>query len=545
VSRLPPGRAAAIAVAAVALLVVASGLGNGFAYDDVALLVQDPRLHSLHGLGARLTEPYWPSGLYRPVTLAVLGAEWAASGGSALAFRVVSSILYAGVCLAVLFLVLRAGAPRWAALLGALVFAVHPIHSEVTANVVGQAELLSTGLTVAAVWWYLRARAQPGVSWGDALGVTALFLLAANAKESGYVIPGLLVAAELLVVREAGPWAARLLALRAKALLLVAAALGSLAVRSMVLGGIGGETPHLSLDGLSLPDRAIAMLAVIPEWGRLLIWPVHLQAEYGPPGLVPATEFGLAHLHGLGLLVGVTALVAWGWRRAPLVSFGLVWIVIALAPVSNVVFPSGILLAERTLFLPSVGLAILAAGLARLAGLSLVDRPVIQRPALAAVALILAMAGVRSAARQPAWRDTLTILEQTTLDAPLSYRAQLLLGKEQLHRGHVAGAEAAFRRAGELWAHDPRPFEELGQLLRARGDCQAAIPVLEAGVRADSTADTARGRLVECLIKERRWDAAESEVQRGLAQGVSAYGEALRRIAAGRGERGAPSPGIR
>lgn len=525
---------AAVVAAGVAILVVAGGIGNGFAYDDVALLVQDPRLHSFATIPSRLAEPYWPSGLFRPVTLAVMGTEWVAGGGAAPVFRIVSTLLYALVSVAALLLVRRAGAPRWATLLGAIAFAVHPVHSEVTANVVGQAELLSALFAVAAVWWYVSARQQAGLGWRDSLVVIVLFLLAANAKESGYVVPGLLVAAELSVVREARPWRQRLAALRTPALLLLAVMLGSLAVRSQVLGGVGGETPHSALEGLSLLERAVAMLAVVPEWTRLLLWPAHLQAEYGPPGLVPRTAPGMAHLPGLFILIGCGWAIIRGWRRAPLVSFGLAWVVISLAPVTNVVFPTGILLAERTLFLPSVGLALAIAGAATLLPARWAAQPGLRRAATGIVGAVLVVAAVRSAIRQPLWRDSLTILRQTVQDAPRSYRAQLVLGKALLYDGDRPGAEAAFRAAAALWERDPRPFEELGQLLRARGACGEAIPVLRAGVLADSTSDTARSRLVECLIVERQWDEAEREIGRGVAQGVTGYGGALRRVQDGR-----------
>jgi len=525
-------------VTAVALATMVTGMANGFAYDDVALLVNDPRLHALPTLPARLLEPYWPSGLYRPVSLGVMGLEWVAGGGSPMVFRLVSALLYAVVCVASVQLAVRAGAPRGAALLGGLVFAAHPVHTEVTANTVGQAELLSALFALAAVGWYLRARQAGALTWTDALAVTLLGLLSALAKETGYVVPPLLVATEVLLVRDAAPWRQRLALLRPGVLLLAAAFLAALALRVAVLGGLGGETPHRSLLGVPAAGRATAMLAVVPEWVRLLVWPARLQADYGPPGLEVVTRLGPAHLTGLLALLAGAGVMAWGVRRAPLVAFGLAWTGIALAPVANVVFPTGILLAERTLFLPSVGLALAVAGAAAALRPGLDGRPVV-RGALTGLLLAVVAAGVlHSARRQPAWRDTLTILERTAQDAPASYRAFLVLGKERLHQGDHGGAAAAFRQSTALHRGDPRPFEELGQLLRRDGRCGEAIPVLQAGVAADSTSDVARSRLIECLIVERQWEEATREIDRGLAQGIVTYQRALERVVAGRARDG-------
>lgn len=521
-------------VAAAALLAVAAGLGNGFAYDDVALLVLDPRLHTIDALPARLAEPYWPSGLFRPVTLALLSLEWMAGGGTPILFRLVSTLGYVAVCLAVLALATAAGAPGRMAVLGAVLFAVHPVHTEVTANIVGQAELLSTGLSLAVVTWYLRARSRGDLSWGVVGGITLLTLAAVHTKETGYVIPALLIAAEWLVVPDSRPWPTRLARLRAPALILGAAILGALALRVQVLGDLGGETPHRSLAGLGLADRAVGLLGVVPEWVRLLVWPWRLQAEYGPPALDWVTAVGPAQVAGAALLLIAGVVLVRSRKRAPRLAFGLAWIAIGLAPVANLVFPTGVLLAERTLFLPSVGLGLVAAGLADLAASPSRVRPVMQRVSMALAGGLLLAGLVRSATRMPVWRDTLTILRQTVRDAPTTYRARLLLGKELARLGDPASAIEAYREATVLYQGDPRPYEELGQLLRADGRCAEAIPWLEGGVRADSTSDIARSRLVECLIVERRWEEAELEARRGLAQGVAGYAGAVRRAAAGR-----------
>lgn len=521
-------RIALALVGLAAVVVVLPGLGNGFAYDDVPVIVDNAALHSLDSLPRRLTQPYWPTGLFRPVSLAAFAAEWMAGGGSPLPFRVVSTVLSLAVSVGAALLALALGAGAGAALIGGLAFALHPVHSEVTANIVGQAELLSALFAMAAVGWYIWARRRPSLAWGDAFIVTLLTVLSAHAKESGFTVVGLLVAVELLVVADRRSGAERWKILRGLALLMTAAVLGSLALRTSVLGSMGGEVPHRTLEGLAFWERGVAMLAIVPEWTRLLLWPAHLQAEYGPPQVVPQITLGSSHLIGVLIFAVVVMGLTWSWRRAPLVALGLAWIAIALAPVTNLVFPTGILLAERTLFLPSAGFALMLAGLVDLAGPRLASRSRIL--ATAAIAVILVLAGLRSAARQPAWRDTLTILRQTTVDAPRSYRAHHLLGKELLHRGDRAGARRAFAQAGALWDRDPRPFEELGQLLRADGNCADAVPVLQRGVLADSSSNTARSRLVECLIIERRWDEAEREIARGLAQGVTSYRNPAARI---------------
>lgn len=529
-------RIAMLLLVVLALAAVLTGLANGFAYDDVALLVSDSRLHSLGSLPGRLLESWWPSGLYRPVSLGWLSAQWLVGNGSPLVFHLVSTVLYVLACLLVYRLAIRCGAAPWAALAGAAVFAVHPVHAEVTANVVGQAELLSTLFVLAAVNWYLAARQGPNFSRLAGLGLAGLFLLAAHSKEGGYVLPALLLLAEVLVVRDSRPLRQRVGALREGWLLTLAAFLAALAVRRAILGGFGGETPHPQVAGLGMMERAVAMLAVVPEWARLLIWPARLQVEYGPPGLVMTPVPGPAHWIGLLLLLLVAGLLVVALRRrATLVALGIGWMAVALAPVANVVFPTGLILAERTLFLPSVGLALAIAGVAyqALGASGTRGRRWVTGFAVAVGVVVIAGA-VHSARRQMAWRDSLTLHAQSALDAPRSYRAQMMLGRELAIAGDTAQAIRQYQRAIGLWQSDPQPFRDLGQLLRVQGRCAEAVPLLARGLAADSLDQISRSRLVECLLVERRWDEAEREIERGLGQGVVAYRNAQARLQAAR-----------
>lgn len=523
-----------ITVVLAAFLVTIPGIGNGFAFDDVPVIALNTALHSPGTSLDRAFDPYLGGQLLRPVPQLFFALQWWVGDGNPLIFRLVNMGLYALVCVLVFLLIRRAGASLPASFLGALVFTVHPVHSEVTANGVGQLELLTTAVVLAASCWYLYVRVERPWRRVDTLVIATCLVIATHTKEVGYVLPVLLVALELMVIRDPRPWGITVARLREPALVLTAVFLGSLAVRKHFLGSLGGGDAHQSLLGLGLVERTRTVLMLIPEWGRLLLWPARLQAEYGPPALDPGSGIGTAHALGLLCLVATVTILVRCYRRQPAVSLGLAWILVGLAPVANLLFPTGILVAERTLFLPSVGLAIALAATTDQIRLRLVHRPHLKGVGLAGTTVLLLLAGWRSADRQPDWRDTVVLLSRDAQTAPHTYRLHYLLGQEHQSRGNVVEAELAFDRAAGLWARDPRPFSALGQLLRARGECGEAIQVLGKGVLADSTDDQARSRLVECLIVGQRWDEAEREAERGLAQGVSAYQNALTRVRAGR-----------
>ena len=101
------------------------------------------------------------------------------------------------------------------------------------------------------------------------------------------------------------------------------------------------------------------MLGVVPEWFRLFFWPEHLRADYSPHEIVGATHWGVAQTFGAALLVA-DLLSSRGRAGAPrpAVTFGILWTAIGMSLVSNVLFATGIVLAERTLFLATIGVVI-------------------------------------------------------------------------------------------------------------------------------------------------------------------------------------------
>jgi hypothetical protein len=144
--RSPVGaQVAAMAVAMIALLLFAPGLLDGFAYDDVPVIVGDPRIRSLSNLPAILTGGYWQNSdlaIYRPLTTLSFSVDWSLAPANAAWFHFTNILLNAGAAVLVFMLLNRlfAAGP---ALAGALLFAVHPVHVEAVTNVVGRAELLS------------------------------------------------------------------------------------------------------------------------------------------------------------------------------------------------------------------------------------------------------------------------------------------------------------------------------------------------------------------------------------------------------------------
>jgi hypothetical protein len=290
-----------------------------------------------------------------------------------------------------------------------------------------------------AVWSALSGR--------HPFGAVAAFAVALFCKENAIVVPALVVWAWMAGI---GRPARR----RAAALLggwLVAAA-GWAAVRTIVLAphtGMRDLAPvFVGLDAVGIRLTAVAALADV---ARLLAVPVSLRADYSPLERTAVLGPGDARfLAGLAVAVAWGALVALALRRGRRAeALGLGWAAVAFLPVSNLVLPVGVLVAERTLYLPSVGVAIAA-------GAALAAIPA--RRAGVAVAILVLTGAARSATRVPVWRDDLRLTESILDDSPGSYRGPARTGGLLQSARQPASALDAYLQATRLFDRDPAVF---------------------------------------------------------------------------------------
>ncbi len=504
--------------ALVAVVSMALVVRNGLVYDAAQLLLHDPRYAAPIDWGGILTTSYWSTGLWRPITSFFLGIQTALGGTShPIVFHLTSLLLYVAVSVALVRLLFAwSGNAAASALAGAL-FAAHPIHVEVVASVVGQAELLAALGLMGGAWVWHRA-AQDGVTrWTIPLLLGAQ-CVAALSKEQGFVLPALLVGQHLLLPRRLSRREAFRIGTP-----LVLLVIMLLLVRTLVTGSLSGGAPLPFIASLSVAGRAVTALGVIPDFVRLLIWPLHLQGEYGPPELMIGSPFTLHHLAGLTLvLVGVLGFVRWR-KTAPLAAFGIWWIVVTWLPTSSLILPTGVMLGERLLCLPSIGASMVVAGVGTVLSTT------VRRPAAIAALVLTAAFTIRSIVRIPVWSTSGRFFGELTSDAPRVYHAWYVRGGTDQLSGDSLGAERAFRQALTLWHQDPAVHEALGQVLRRGGRCAEAVPVFKQGLAVEPTRTQLRAKLGECLLRVGDSTRAAALANEGIAIGQEEFTGLLKR----------------
>ncbi len=479
------GWRSAILVAIVACGVNLGALAPGFIHDDHRIIEQNELIRSLARLPEIMTHGYWSVGaadqpiLYRPVTILSFALNEAAFGPDPDRYRLVNLALHALVSILVLRLgrrLLGNAAGLWfdAPLASALIFAVHPIHTEVLGEVVGRAELLAAAGTLASLLAFLRGRdlllagERTRAVMLSGVAVVA-FGLGFLAKENAVAAPFLALLADRVIVRGRLAWRHHLAmaAMLAACLVARAAALGSLNPPGQI---------HFIDNPMAfapfLPGR-LTSLGVLARYALLLALPLRQSIDYSFNAIPIVSRLAdPAALCGMALIAGLLTGIVLTWRRAPAVAFSLGFVALSLLPVANLLLPIGTIMAERLLYLPSVGACLLAgAGLDRYLRL--------RRPASGRVLLVvlpvLVLFGGRSALRLRDWRDDYTIFQSALKVVPDSVRALYNFGAACEDRGKYSEAERVYLRAVAIWPDfSDAHYNLAGVLGRRRAWDQAA-----------------------------------------------------------------------
>jgi len=424
-------RDAAVVLGAVAAAWATSFAGT-FQFDDWNVIVNEPRVASP---GA-----WWASmpGI-RPL-LKLTYALDRASGLGLAGFHAVNLAIHAGSALLALALLRRVAvrtgadgaAARAAPLLGALLFALHPVQVESVTYVSGRSSSLLGLLVLASVVTWMEGR-ETGRAWLWAALSPLLLGAALGVKETAVVLPIALVLLMAVDVSRPFRWREAIGAVAPHVAVLAIGAAAFLA--SPVYGRMLRESARLRGPGENLLTHVDAV-----AWLSAQV--VRIDRLVADPAL-PAVTAWNARVAGEALLLALALGVALAsLRRRPALAFGILWFLLWLPP-AGWWLPRPDPANERQLYLPLLGPAWLV-------GLGLSPWAVAGGARRAAVAAGILALGVATASRSLAYRDEVTFWRDVVAKAPHGARAHGNLGFALAARCRTDEAEAALLRALEL-----------------------------------------------------------------------------------------------
>jgi hypothetical protein len=339
-----------VALIAVVFAVYSNVYANAFLYDDINSIVNNQLLRSWHNIPT-LFRTHLSSGsnsastYYRPLTVSLYLLVFQIAGLQAYAFHLLNVLFHAGNACLIFCLGRKLKFHPFAAFLGALLWAVHPVHVEAVTYMSGTTEVLYAFFCLCAAIVLL-----PDFSRRRIGAASLLFILALLSKESAIAFP--LLAGVLVYYKDEKRFDPRtylrLWPLAGIAIIYIALRLG-----------LAPDAPNHKLaptDPWSAATSGLEPFAAFPMYVRLLLAPTHLYMNHA----VRAS----GALWTAQLLAGfsLAGFAAWQVMKPqtlatlPL-SWGILWFIGAFSPVSCV----GTIVYEHWLYLPLAGI-LLGAG---------------------------------------------------------------------------------------------------------------------------------------------------------------------------------------
>jgi protein O-mannosyl-transferase len=451
--------------------------------DAAALVSTDSRVHSATVENLRLIamRTYWSSitasSVYRPLVTLSWMMNYVGFGNKdrALGYHIVNLALHLINVILSWLVIRRIWGDPFLAFLAAAVFAVHPVNVEAVTNIAGRADLMAATGVLSGLLLHIclpdfagwrRIAALVGLALASCFGLLS--------KEHAIILPATMLLYDILFRSriQTGSYLAVLTPI-----------LGILAWRHWVLSGIMDDIVVVDNPLRAAPfwKGRLTALEVLWRYLGLLVWPRQLSWDYSYNQIPLATTGG-----GLIALTGVLALAGFLgslYRRAVAVCFFGIFFFLAIGPTSNLLFLIGSILAERFLYLPSIGFAVCI-----VAAIAAICRRLVPSHAVKITAAVIAVAlaglGARTWVRNREWTDGTKLWDSSLAVSPGSFKTHLARINSLYRRGLnqfsldecIEEAQQAVAIVADLPPEQStsRPLATLGSLYQLKGDTLTA-----------------------------------------------------------------------
>jgi tetratricopeptide (TPR) repeat protein len=479
------------------LIVYGASLSYGFIWDDIWLIVENPQIKSPDVIYRAFSGAFFRIPFYRPLVTLLNAASYFLFGLRPFYYHLTNLLLHIlnAVLLYELLVIFLRASPV-AALLGALLFAVHPVHTEAVSFISGRTDLLATFLLLLGLWTYLLKYKHPHTPIALFHSITlCIFILGLFSKESFVVFPVLLLAFDYYL---SGAQSLRqfcrqfscvpgrrqqqstpLICSTAQPCLifyggLVLVFLAYLVARSAVLHG-ASLPPY---PGGSFVATILTMTKIFFHYLALTFLPLKMMASYEYYFAVSHTILEWRVLLALAGIAIFALLLLASFRKHSRYFLALFWFGVTLLPVMNL-FPLGLWLAERFLYLPSIALSFAAAFLVD--DVATIRSRRESKLLIAVLLLLIVTFSAMTIHRSAAWRSDVILSRDAVRKNPNNPIAMTSLALALLPRGQSAEARQILEKAIEI---DPAKFyprltEAYALSLINTGDYDRATSVIE------------------------------------------------------------------
>ncbi|MEO6165977.1 MAG: tetratricopeptide repeat protein [Chitinophagales bacterium] len=420
------------------LLLYGNTLFNQFALDDGMVILENKFvLQGINGIPDIITHDSFygaignsenlNGGRYRPLSLISFAIENSLFGNSPLVYHLFNILLYLFTCV-ILLLLLRRFIFRehpLAAFIAAFLFTIHPIHTEVVANVKSRDEIFSLLFLLLTLYYLLEYAVNSGKPHQYILSILS-YALALLSKENGFIFTAIIPITVYFFSEK------KVSSLISQSIPFWVVAVFYLLLRTTVIDENQNEVTEV-MDNpyllASLPEKYASILFVLLRYLELLVWPHPLTYDYSY-NQIPYSDFSSMQVWiSVAIHLSMTVLIFTGLKKKSLPSWCIIFYLSGIFIISNLLINIGAPMAERFLFQASVPFLILLTEAARKV-LEKWSAP--SGSKMAAVALVLVLITMLSSytviIRNAVWKSNETLFLHDVKISSQSARANTYAG---------------------------------------------------------------------------------------------------------------------
>ncbi|XP_045479364.1 protein O-mannosyl-transferase Tmtc3-like [Harmonia axyridis] len=366
----------------------------GFVFDDISAIKDNRDLRPHSPLVNIFFNDFWGTPMhkeqshksYRPLCVLTFRWNYMLWQLEPMGYHLVNMLLHSVVCV-MYFRMCSMFLPEIASFVAAMLFSVHPIHTEAVTGVVGRAETLSSVFFLAAFLLYTKAsRRKNQTAWKYLLISMFSMAIAMLCKEQGITVAGICISYEVFISQKVKlqqikyflksalsskssyqlPWSNNA---TKRIIVLVTSTVCLLLFRLQIMGS---QLPVFTrfdnpASVAPTPTKQLTYNYLLSVNLWLLLFPCNLCCDW-TMGTIPLVETFL-DLRNLATICtyaffGLMAFIAFttnNTKQRVVILMGLSLMVFPFLPASNLFFPVGFVVAERVLYMPSMGFCLLVA----------------------------------------------------------------------------------------------------------------------------------------------------------------------------------------
>jgi len=496
-------RLGGLVIAAVAFLLYANTLNHEYALDDFPVIYGNSlTMQGIDGIPTMLKTAYWygldgkNDFLYRPLSLVTYAIEWEISPNNPPLGHFTNVALYAltGFLLFSLLARLMRNYNLLLPFVGTLLYMAHPLHTEVVANIKSRDELLCFLFFILAADQFLRYFTE-GKTWR--LIISSLcFFLSLLSKESAITF----LAYFPLFIYFFTDVPLRRNALVSSSMVLVAGIY--ILIRGSILTSqtTGGDISVLDNTLMAAPDMGSRMATafyILGLYMKMLVFPHPLASDYSYPEIPIVTFANPLALASLLFYLGIAGFALFRFKEKHFLSFCIIFYLVPLSLVANVLFLTRSTMADRFLFIPSLGFCLAVTWL--MLKLFKIPSTTVKHERLASVftggnnsfaamaAAILVLFSIKTVARNPDWKNDYSLFSTDSKISKNSSRIHFLYANHLIQSvkqnlvgdekkpGYLQTAGVEMQEALRLYPKNYEALFGLGELYTTKNEYDKAL----------------------------------------------------------------------